>query len=214
MTKMQPSAADSSPATAVPDDGATAVVPDVATAMASTQLAWSEAEDGELDLPQSWRPAVRTAAGVFAACVAVAGAVTAVDRHWFTDLRDVAVTATSPTTSPAAPTPTATAEPVAATPAAVYPMGPAAEHLQTPELSTVDADAFYLNTLRSYGIIITNPYVAIGAAHTTCNYLRAGHSPIEAASVAMVNNATLTLDGAKGYVIAATAAYCPDVAPH
>ncbi len=195
---------------------------DAVATEAAPELAWSLADDDELELPRSWRPAIRIALGVFAACVAIAGGITAVDRQWFSELRTTTVASAAPTYS-ALPTPDAIAEPVTEAPVSAYPTGAAAEHMVPPiraippnaELptETYNADVFYLNTLRSYGIRITNPYVAIEAAHTTCAYLRAGHSPNEAVGVAMMNNASLSIDDARGYVIAATAAYCPDVSP-
>lgn len=210
----------------------TAVALDLAPTQAA-ELAWSSEQPELGDLapvppmplpvePAPWRAVCRSALAVFSACVAVAGAVTLVDRHWFAELRTATVVSAAPTSS-APPTADAIVAPTADAPAPTYPTGVAAEHMVPPvrdlppseELpaATYNADTFYLNTLQSYGIRITNPYVAIEAAQTTCAYLRAGHSPNEAVGVAVSNNATLSIDQARGYVIAATAAYCPDVAP-
>lgn len=70
---------------AAPADVTAAV--DAADTQVAPELAWSQADDDELELPRSWRPAVRIALGVFAACVAIAGGITAIDQHWFSDLR-------------------------------------------------------------------------------------------------------------------------------
>lgn len=212
----------------------TAVALDLAPTQAA-ELAWSSEQPG-LDVaidvipprmplpvePAPWRAVCRDALLMFSTCLMVAGAVTLVDRHWFAELRGATVASATPKYS-ASPTPDAITEPVSNVPVAAYPTGVVAEHMVPPvralppnaELptETYNADVFYLNTIRSYGIRITNPYVAIEAAHTTCGYLRAGHSPNEAVGVAMLNNASLSIDDARGYVIAATAAYCPDVAP-
>ncbi len=212
----------------------TSVVLDDLAPTQAAELAWSSEQPELGDLayappmplpvePAPWRAVCRNALAVFSVCVAVAGAVTLVDRHWFAELRTATVASVAPTHS-APPTPDAITTPTNDAPTVAYPTGVPAEHMVPPvraippdvELpaGTYNADAFYLNTLRSYGIRITNPYVAIEAAQTTCGYLRAGHSPNEAVGVAMSNNATLSIDQARGYVIAATAAYCPDVAPH
>lgn len=117
----------------------------------------------------------------------------------------------------------ATVEPTEATesvPQNVWtlPPVPAAEHLREPrpidELPTgqaYDADVFYLNSLRRLGLVVVNPYDAIKSGHWACSYMRQGHTSWEAATIAMSDNPSLSPIDAKSYVLAASAAYCPDM---
>jgi hypothetical protein len=59
----------------------------VPTPREEPERAWSADDGDDLQLPGSWRPVCRNALGVFASCVAVAGVITVVDRHWFSDWR-------------------------------------------------------------------------------------------------------------------------------
>lgn len=164
---------------AAPADITAAV--DAVETQAAPELAWSQADDDELDPPRSWRPAVRIALGVFAACVAVAGGITAVDQHWFSDPHAPAPVAAAPMTSGAASAPPSEAaeHPGTWTPPPV----PAAEHLVTPvqevapppaNSSSSVGDAEFLARMRAAGWVITDPQQMLSVAHQACFELRRG----------------------------------------
>lgn len=197
------------------DDDATTIAPEVTLTQAAPTLAWSDADSDDLHLPGSWRPVFRNALAVFSTCVAVAGAVTAVDRHWFSDLRTAVVAAVPVAVAPPMPdVPDAIADPVTAAPAAVYPMGPAAEHLvpPAPPGPAVDpnADAKYLTRMQQAGIMITDVPAAITTGHIICADMTHGLSSEGEARLVMRDNPGMAHMYAIGWVYAAIDTYCPE----
>lgn len=151
---------------------------DAVATEAAPELAWSLADDDELELPRSWRPAIRIALGVFAACVAIAGGITAVDRQWFSELRAPApaVVAAAPSSVAAPP-----AEVVANPEAWTLPPVPPAEHLVSmpepvPQAALSAADLEFLARMRSAGWVVTDPQQMVSVAHQACFELRRGAS--------------------------------------
>ncbi|TDK88801.1 DUF732 domain-containing protein [Mycobacterium paragordonae] len=160
---------------AAPADITAAV--DAVETQAAPELAWSLADDDELDLPRSWRPTVRIALGVFAACVAIAGGITAIDQHWFSDLR------TSAPASVAAPSSAAPPAEVTAHPEAAWtlPPVPPAEHLVSmpdplPQAALSADDLAFLARMRSSGWVVTDPQQMVSVAHQACFELKRGAS--------------------------------------
>lgn len=153
---------------------------DAADTQVAPELAWSQADDDELELPRSWRPAVRIALGVFAACVAIAGGITAIDQHWFSDLRaptQAGSVAAAPS-SVAAPPTEATAHPEAAW---TLPPVPHAEHLVSmpdplPQAALSADDLEFLARMRSSGWVVTDPQQMVSVAHQACFELKRGAS--------------------------------------
>lgn len=185
----------------------TAVAP---TLTAPTELAWSAADGEDLQLPGSWRPVFRNALAVFTTCVAIAGAVTAVDRHWFTELRGVTVATEVPSSS--APATPDAATPAVVAPAADYSPGPAAEHLvaPTPSPSSRNADAEYLWSLQVAGLSISNAPLAIASGHIICSDMANGQSSEGEARVVMRDIPGMAHMYALGMVNSAVYAYCPE----
>lgn len=145
---------------------------------AAPELAWSLADDDELELPHSWRPAIRIALGVFAACVAIAGGITAIDQHWFSDLRASAPASVAAPSSAAAPPAEVTAHPEAAW---TLPPVPPAEHLVSmpgplPQAALSADDLAFLARMRSSGWVVTDPQQMVSVAHQACFELRRGAS--------------------------------------
>lgn len=152
---------------------------DAVETQAAPELAWSEADDGELELPRSWRPAIRIALGVFAACVAIAGGITAIDQHWLSDLRAPAPVASVVAPSlAAAPPAEATSHPEAAW---TLPPVPPAEHLVSipdplPQAALGADDLAFLARMRSSGWVVTDPQQMVSVAHQACFELKRGAS--------------------------------------
>jgi hypothetical protein len=123
------------------------------------QLAWSAADDADdLFLPGSWRPMCRNALG-FAVCVAVAGVITVVDRHWFSDWRAGRPVAAQFVSWPPRNPPETTI------PAPSYSLVPAAEHLQPPAATGPVADANYLTGLQPTGLTVSAASFVIASGH-------------------------------------------------
>lgn len=192
--------------------------------MAETQaceLAWSAADDGPAVL-RPWRAVYRTALGVFALCVAVAGAIVVGDRHWsphsatlseaWPGIPPVPMTGL-PTPEPATPSPSVEVDP-AARPKA-YALSPAADHLRPPPAPAVDgsADAVFLTGLQQTGSVITDVPAAIASGHSACTDLARGFTPAQVAAAVMTHNQTLSAVNALGMVYSAIAAYCPEQTP-
>lgn len=194
----------------------TAIALDLAPTQAA-ELAWSserpELDDLDVPLPPMplpvepapWRTVCRNALGVFSVCVAVAGAVTLVDRQWFAELTEVVVVPTTPTAAPSSPTETAAAQSEAWT----LPPVPAAEHLVVPAPTGPSADAKYLSGLQQSGLNITDASVAIASGHNICGYLSEGYSTEQAASLVM-REVPMASYYAYGMVYSAIDAYCPE----
>lgn len=145
---------------------------------AAPELAWSLADDDELELARSWRPAIRIALGVFAACVAIAGGITAIDQHWFSDLRASAPASVAAPSSAAAPPAEVTAHPEAAW---TLPPVPPAEHLVSmpdplPQAALSADDLAFLARMRSSGWVVTDPQQMVSVAHQACFELKRGAS--------------------------------------
>lgn len=191
----------------------TAVALDLAPTQAA-ELAWSEAEPAEVELPRSWRPAIRAAVGVFATCVAVAGGITAVDRHWFSELRA------------SIPAPVAAPSSVAAAPAEVVtqpsvwtlPPVPAAEHLQAPEPPAVAPDTYtdaaFIAALSRNGVSVYDPQSTVLLARMACSELQAGRSVASVASELKAgqnssSRAPIDMPTAMAFVAASVNYYCP-----
>lgn len=197
----------------------TAVALDLAPTQAE-ELAWSSEQQELGDLPPvppmplpvepaPWRAVCRNALAVFSACVAVAGAVTLVDRQWFAELTEVVVVPTGPTAAPssviAAPAETA-AQPEAWT----LPPVPPAEHLVPPVPSGPSADAKYLAQVQQAGVTITDVQWAISSGHLVCKDMaRGSNSESEAASV-MRDIPGMPHFQALMIVFAAISSYCPE----
>lgn len=161
---------------AAPADITAAV--DAVETQAAPELAWSLADDDELDLPRSWRPAVRIALGVFAACVAIAGGITAIDQRWFSDLRASAPASVAAPSSVAAPPAEVTAHPEVAW---TLPPVPPAEHLVSmpdplPQAALSADDLAFLARMRSSGWVVTDPQQMVSVAHQACFELKRGAS--------------------------------------
>ncbi len=187
---------------------------DAVATEAAPELAWSLADDDELDLPRSWRPAIRAAAGVFAACVAIAGGITAVDRQWFSELRAPApAPAASQLPTESAPTPSP--EPIAAAPS--YSSAPAAEHLVPPvptppdplTTSTPEQDALFFAGLTAAGIVVYDRSDAMDTGHYVCQARASGLSRTAIATMAVSRNPRLSPRDATNLVLVSINAYCP-----
>lgn len=196
----------------------TSVVLDDLAPTQAAELAWSSEQPELGDLtpvppvplpvePAPWRTVCRNALGVFSVCVAVAGAVTLVDRQWFAELTEVVVVPTMPTAAPSSPTETAAAQSEAWT----LPPVPAAEHLALPP-PRVDpnADAKYLTRMQQAGIIITSVPAAINTGHIICADMASGLSSEGEARLIMRDNPTMAHMYAIGWVYAAVDTYCPE----
>lgn len=188
--------------------------------MAETQaseLAWSAADDsdGGPAVLRPWRAVYRTALGVFAVCVAVAGAIVVGDRHWSAP-HSVTLSAAWPGIPPVpvSELPTPQPPPMSAAPIdrpKAYASSPAAEHLQPPAPAVdVNADAVFLTGLQQTGSMITDVPAAIASGHSACRDLAHGFTPAQVAAAVMTHNPTLSAVNALGMVYSAITAYCPE----
>lgn len=187
--------------------------------MAETQaseLAWSAADDSE-DGPaflRPWRAVYRTALGVFAVCVAVAGAIVVGDRHWSPHSATVSAAWPGIPPVPVSELPTPQPPPTSAAPIdrpKAYASSPAAGHLQPPAPAVdVNADAVFLTGLQQTGSMITDVPAAIASGHSACRDLAHGFTPAQVAAAVMTHNPTLSAVNALGMVYSAITAYCPE----
>lgn len=162
----------------------TGVVPEV-TQAAAVELAWSvEAGDDDDPAPRSWHSVYRSAIGVFATCIAVAGAITVADQHWHFEpqavrVPPVAATPTAPS-SPVAAEPTVTAADAA--PTTLQVAGPTAERLRTPEPVLPPAgngyatDSAFIAALSRNGVAVYDPDGTVLLARMVCDALASGRS--------------------------------------
>ncbi len=183
---------------------------------AAQQLAWTDIDDDDDDddAPR-WGPVWLRAAIMVSCAVAVAITVAIVGLTI-----DAANDPTPQLPSDAAPMLAPVPPPVAAPapePKTVGPVEPAptVTVTQTPAAAVVppapprDANRIFLDEMRAAGYPITETAVALAAAPKGCDYLATGHTPREAADLAMHNNPAISPEEASAYVQATIDAYCP-----
>lgn len=182
---------------------------------AGVNVAWS-AEEPEFDVAARWRaaPVLVFVAAVVAFVAAMAGLVWVLTHTHRGDDRVLpSPVMGAPWTMPASALPPITpTAPLAPEPKVADPVPSTVTVTQTPAAAPAplrDADQIFLYEMRSNGIAITDEATAERDARQGCDYLAAGHTPREAAALAMRNNPTLTLQEAELYVDATIRAYCP-----
>jgi hypothetical protein len=143
------------------------------------EMAWSAADDADDLLTGLMAADVPQCPRVFAVCVAVAGVITVVDRHWFSDWRAGRPAAAQFVSSPPRNPPEATI------PAPSYTPVPAAEHLQPPAPTGPVADANYLTGLQQTGLTVSSTSFAIANGHNIRGSPAEGHTTEQTASLVM-----------------------------
>ena len=194
----------------------TVIVPPLT--QAAPKLAWSDDPDDD-PAPSPWGPVWLRVAMVVSCALAIAVVVAIVGL-----IIDDANTPPQPV--PEGPTPTLApaptlppqaspepsrepniAGPVSSAPSAVAETPPAP--VVAPPAPAPGGDQLFLADMRRAGYPITETAVALAAAPKGCDYLATGHSPREAADLAMRNNPAISPEEASAYVEATIDAYCP-----
>lgn len=209
--------------TAAGEGDATAIV--LAPTQAAPELAWSAADE-EDEEPSRWGPVWLRALVMVSCAAAVAITVTIIglivkDANaprpglppggatptLAPALPPIVAPPPPPTRAPSihdglAPKPVPTTVTVTQTPAAAVPP-------PAPPKPARSADQIFLDEMAAAGYPITETAVALAAAPKGCGYLESGHTPAQAAELAMHNNPAISLPEAQAYVRAAIDAYCP-----
>lgn len=186
------------------DPADTAAVEALATR--SAQLAWSE-DDGDDPGLYSWRPVYRSAIGIFATCIAVAGAITAANQH--RTIRSSAVEAVQAGV-PTGVEPSSQPSSAITNPVTLPPPGPPAGRLTPPPPVDPGADARYLARVRQVGMTITDAGWAIASAHLICDDMARGHGSEQEAAAVMRDIPGTPHFQALMIVYAAIDTYCPE----
>jgi serine/threonine protein kinase, bacterial len=216
----------------------TVVVPDAGLIQAA-ELAWSsdpETEDYDTPTVRHTWGATWSTAGVLLMCGAVLAGVIGISGWAWVQMnrapsptpQSTSVPDEPPPPAAPAPAPASTAEPSptpSAPPSALPPTtvtvqaappptvtveaAPPPAAAATPAPRRSDRDEAFMATLRSDGIIITNPAEVIAGGHRACEYIVDGHTAHDAMRLAMTENPTLTLENASTLIGAAIGAYCP-----